>query len=738
MHQASLIGCLDLVKLLVECGAQIDPKDSNGFTPLHYALQNNRLEIVALFIQYGINLNEPSYKNETPLHTSVQYYMSNITLSDQIIILLLSNGAYFSLASQNSSGYTPFELACELGKAKLVDLFVKFCLSGDKLELVKKFSNKCLLIAAKNGHDEIIRIILIYDLVDLNFSTKEGSALHEACRAGRLQTVKLLLECGIDINLKNSNSQSAFDVVIKQKIGNDIKCLIREFSQSVRAVSLAPNNSTHTGALNFNANEVITVLDKSNQNWRGFILDKSNYTTRSGYFPSEYVQLIDNGLFHSKKTFITSSTNSLLKLNDSDSIAEHSIYLSNSNLDRISKLQKINISPSSSSLSSSSSSSYTNRKKFNETLEGNIEIDLKSPNGIKNVSDMLKMGMTDSQIIFNWLKEFQMECYYENFVKSGYDLITITKCCPADLCAIGISDPGHRERIKKAINQLDISEIEAKLDEYLANISSLEELLRLIHLDSYLSSLNQLYKSFSDFLHTVSWEDLEDLGIKKLGHQKKLIFICKKIKKLQIRNPGHQKPPLPLTQFNNLTKSLENLDIKNNLRSDRAKKQPPLPPRVSSIVVPKEPISTYATLPRSFGKKNDEQSSSSSSSISPNSLSPKNKYFDVASILVPPTPPPMPLISIPLDESIRQKSPRRCLNFNPKLEGTFNKINSNFKLSSVFNKSNNINSVNMLSNNSQVLPSRTDEGILNDIDSMLCDLNKQLDNMLDFDNSFST
>lgn len=727
LHQASISGNLELVKLLIDCGAQVDVKDSNGYTPLHYSVQFNKFDLVSLFLQYGINPNDSTYKQDTPLHLAVQFS------SEKIILNLLNNGAYFSLASLNQQSLTPFELACDLGKFKIVEIFIKFCTASNtdnKVELIKKFSLKCLNLSAKNGHDDIIRLLLINNIIDLNYSTPEGTALHEACRYGRVQTVKLLLESGIDPNLKNTTNQLAFDVIIKQKIGNDIKCLIKEFSQSVRAISIKSNKSTHAGALNFGINEMLTVLDKSNQNWRGFILDKNSYTTRSGYFPCDCVQLVeDSNIFHTKRSYITSSTNSLLKLNDSDSLTEQSsIYLSQNNLDKISKKQ--NLSPSSSSLSSSSSSSYSRKN------SDNTEIYLKSPvsfkSGQKNVSYLLKMGLTDSQIIFNWLKEFNMECYYENFVKSGYDLITITKCCPADLCAIGISEPAHRQLIKKAINLLDISEIESRLDQYLIKISSLEELLKLIHLEQYLSVLKQLYKSFNEFLNTLSWEDLEDLGIKKLGHQKKLIFISKKIRQLQKCVDNKQE-----SSSTSLTKSLENLNFRNQM--DRLKQQPPLPPRVSSIFVPKE-NSSYATLPRNFNKKILEDKSDSSSSTSPSSISPTNKFFDVNSILVPPTPPPMPLISIPVDET--RKSPRRVLKLNGEIKESYNKINSDLKLSSVLNRSREINNVHSSSrfnsNQTLSLPLNTDEGILNDIDSMLCDLNKQLDNMLDYERSFNS
>ncbi|CAF4753690.1 unnamed protein product, partial [Rotaria magnacalcarata] len=54
--------------------------------------------------------------------------------------------------------------------------------------------------------------------IDINRVTmNDGTALHVACRNGRYETAKLLLECGIDINLRNTFEQTAHEVVIKQK-----------------------------------------------------------------------------------------------------------------------------------------------------------------------------------------------------------------------------------------------------------------------------------------------------------------------------------------------------------------------------------------------------------------------------------------------------------------------------------------------------------------------------------------
>ncbi|CAF4499113.1 unnamed protein product [Rotaria magnacalcarata] len=148
-----------------------------------------------------------------------------------------------------------------------------------------------LHLAAKNGHTDIVRLLLMNG-IDINRVTmNDGTALHVACRNGRYETAKLLLECGIDINLRNTFEQTAHEVVIKQKSGNDIKRLIKEFSDAILVRAIRSYTDNHVGALNFNEGDCITVFDRNpTGQWRGFILQE-DLTTRTGYFPSTYVQL---------------------------------------------------------------------------------------------------------------------------------------------------------------------------------------------------------------------------------------------------------------------------------------------------------------------------------------------------------------------------------------------------------------------------------------------------------------
>jgi hypothetical protein len=96
---------------------------------------------------------------------------------------------------------------------------------------------------------------------------------------------------------------------------------------------------------------------------------------------------------------------------------------------------------------------------------------------------------------------------------------------PEDLTAIGITNPHHREIIKAHIDDLQVND---SLPHYVPG--SIDEWLRLLRLDEYILPLqNEGFQSVKD-MTKLNEEDLEDIGIIKLGHQKKILLAIKRVK----------------------------------------------------------------------------------------------------------------------------------------------------------------------------------------------------------------
>ena len=57
----------NIIELLIECGANIDEKNKNESTPLHYAVKKRKKAIVQLLLQRGANANEKVQEGKPPL-----------------------------------------------------------------------------------------------------------------------------------------------------------------------------------------------------------------------------------------------------------------------------------------------------------------------------------------------------------------------------------------------------------------------------------------------------------------------------------------------------------------------------------------------------------------------------------------------------------------------------------------------------------------------------------------------
>ncbi|XP_054708642.1 caskin-1-like [Uloborus diversus] len=151
-----------------------------------------------------------------------------------------------------------------------------------------------------------------------------------------------------------------------------------------------------------------------------------------------------------------------------------------------------------------------------------------------NVAEMILHGLPDVEILKNWLASLHFEEYIPLFLLAGYDMPTITRMTPEDLTAVGITKPNHRRKLKAEIAKLNISD---GIPEYKPD--SLLEWLRLLRLEEYFDTLCQQNYNTVDKVTDLTWEDLEDIGIQKLGHQKRILLAIKRIEDInQGRRPN--------------------------------------------------------------------------------------------------------------------------------------------------------------------------------------------------------
>ena len=156
---------LDIVRLLLANGADINKADYDGRTPLYLACRNDNLDIVRLLLANGADINKADYDGRTPLLWACRYN------KPEIVELLLNKGAQESINKADNCGETPLYWACYHDNLDIITL------------LLAIGAEKSVNIADKYGR----------------------TPLYEACDNNNLELVKLLLASGADVDQRSLN-----------------------------------------------------------------------------------------------------------------------------------------------------------------------------------------------------------------------------------------------------------------------------------------------------------------------------------------------------------------------------------------------------------------------------------------------------------------------------------------------------------------------------------------------------
>ena len=110
---------IEIIRFLLKYGADPNAKDNDGYSPLMYAVVNDRCEIVKLLIEHEANINdhEHSLLGLFPLHMSVHF------ARPRIMKLLIENGAIIDLKASN--GATALYYAVKHKKIDMVEILLQ-------------------------------------------------------------------------------------------------------------------------------------------------------------------------------------------------------------------------------------------------------------------------------------------------------------------------------------------------------------------------------------------------------------------------------------------------------------------------------------------------------------------------------------------------------------------------------------------------------------------------------------
>ncbi|KAM5170131.1 protein phosphatase 1 regulatory subunit 12A isoform 2-T2 [Mantella aurantiaca] len=175
----------EVLKLL-DRGADINYANVDGLTALHQACIDDNLEMVKFLVENGASINQPDNEGWIPLHAA-----SSCGYAD-IAEYLISQGA--NVGAVNSEGDTPLDIAEEEAMEELLQNEVNRL--GIDVEAARKEEERIMLRDARQWLNS-------GQISDVRHAKSGGTALHVAAAKGYTEVLKLLIQAGYDINIKD-------------------------------------------------------------------------------------------------------------------------------------------------------------------------------------------------------------------------------------------------------------------------------------------------------------------------------------------------------------------------------------------------------------------------------------------------------------------------------------------------------------------------------------------------------
>jgi ankyrin repeat protein len=179
------------VRALVAQKADLNAQSSDGSTALLWAAHWNDLEAADLLLRAGADANHANDFRITPLSEACTN--GNAAL----VRLLLKWGA--NPNTPIATGETPLMTCAKSGSADAVRMLIEYGAAANAKESTQ--NQTALMWAAAERHPDVV-MALIDAHADLKANSKQGfTAIHFAARVGDLESVKLFLATGLDVNI---------------------------------------------------------------------------------------------------------------------------------------------------------------------------------------------------------------------------------------------------------------------------------------------------------------------------------------------------------------------------------------------------------------------------------------------------------------------------------------------------------------------------------------------------------
>ena len=238
-------------QVLIDAGADIETKDVEGHSPLHFACRSGSLDIVKLLVRAGAGVRVMDYEGHTCLtiaascgHTETVRYLVGLKEVEvdyaddedgtalhlaadnnhaDVVQVLIDAGA--DIEVKDDRGRSPLLWSCSSGSLAVAKLLVR---AGAGFGVTDNYGDTCLTIAAYRGHTETVRYLVGLKEVEVDHTDDDRcTALHLAADKNHADVVQVLIDAGADIEARDNTGYSPLHFACRSGSLDTVKLLVR-------------------------------------------------------------------------------------------------------------------------------------------------------------------------------------------------------------------------------------------------------------------------------------------------------------------------------------------------------------------------------------------------------------------------------------------------------------------------------------------------------------------------------
>ena len=248
LHRAALVGCAPVLKELVHNGAELDARDHWGHTALCLAARCGHLDVVTELLTNGANLEARDTEGYTPL------ILAAVCQHLGVVQELMSNGA--DLEARTQWGYTALSLVAAEGN---FDVVKKLVLCGAELDVRDYSSFTPLIRSARHGYLHDVHA-LVYLGAELEARDSEGcTSLIHAAKSTNTDIIERLVHLGAELEARDNDGKTALHHAAETNLRN-VQALL-DLGADSNSITTDGFSLLHT-AVSENSWDVVSFLIK--------------------------------------------------------------------------------------------------------------------------------------------------------------------------------------------------------------------------------------------------------------------------------------------------------------------------------------------------------------------------------------------------------------------------------------------------------------------------------------------